>query len=92
MSKFFVGIEEALAAQVIAQTQLLNENNHKGDALEFAKNSTEPGADILLHVSVNLQALNQHRQGLGVSDEGAKDAAINILNYTLFYMINKGLL
>jgi hypothetical protein len=83
MNTQFKDIEEAIAAQAIAQTIVINENSDKGDALEYALNAEGvedfivPNTRKLLHSD---------------SPEEARAAALNVLNYTLFYMINRGLL
>lgn len=83
----FKDIEEALAAQVIEQTKVFNDNNHKGDPLKFAEECTHPDFYILKKAHENIHKLKEAKD----PDE-AKAAALNVLNYTLFYMINHGLL
>lgn len=86
----FTDIEAALAAQVKAQTETIKANDHKGDALDYADQYDDEGGYMLEDIEQNVVKLQ-------ISDKHGdkvlqRKAAINILNYTLFYMVNRDLL
>ena len=89
----FKDIEEALAAQIIAQTQVINDNNHKGDALGYALefDDTEGERSVMVR-DINNNIFKLHLAERNGDIEAQKKYAINVLNYTLFYMINRRLI
>lgn len=90
MENKFNDIEDALAAQIIAQTKAINENEHKGDALAYAEDFDDTGGYMLEDIAQNVVKLQiGDKHGDKVLQ---RKAAINILNYTLFYMLNRDLL
>lgn len=90
-------ILDAIKKQQLEQIKTLEENNFKGDPFTYAKGFNDPGGVMIDHILGNvykLQNLQIKKDWHGVKGPTLeeKQAAVNVLNYTLFYMINRGLL